>query len=157
MFERSELVSRPEGWLKNLGTRRAASLRSPFLGLLSFGEAKESDRLPGRPRLASTEHKPFQLPPTEIPLPLQQHPINKQKNRPKHSLRTVSSSSQKTGLLDSLHHRFNHFLRIPKHHHGFIHIEQLVIQPGITRGHRTFVDDDRFRFVGLQNRHPSNR
>ena len=34
---------------------RATALRSPFLCLLSFGEAKESERLPGRPRLISTE------------------------------------------------------------------------------------------------------
>ncbi|AMP03937.1 hypothetical protein CPter91_1559 [Collimonas pratensis] len=34
---------------------RATAVRSPFLCLLSFGEAKESKRQPGRSRLAPTE------------------------------------------------------------------------------------------------------
>ncbi|MGS0743882.1 hypothetical protein ACVBEF_19010 [Glaciimonas sp. GG7] len=57
MFEpKASWSSDPAGgrkmWEPRQGQRH---LRSPFLWLLSFGEAKESDRLPGRPRQASTE------------------------------------------------------------------------------------------------------
>src|SRR5215210_1006732 len=41
----------------NPAQRGSDSRGSPFLCSLSFGEAKESERLPGRPRLVTTEEK----------------------------------------------------------------------------------------------------
>jgi hypothetical protein len=43
MSERSELVSLPDRHTAVMGTPKGQRLRSPFLGLLSFGEAKESN------------------------------------------------------------------------------------------------------------------
>ena len=38
-------------------------------------------------------------------------------------------------LLDRLAHVLNHLLRIAKHHHGFIHVEQLVVQASVACSH----------------------
>ena len=37
--------------------------------------------------------------------------------------------------LDRLHHVLDHFLGIAKHHHGLVHVEQVVIKTRITRRH----------------------
>lgn len=38
-------------------------------------------------------------------------------------------------LLDRFHHVFNHFLGIAKHHHGFVHVEQLIVQTSVAGVH----------------------
>ncbi|MGS0744091.1 hypothetical protein ACVBEF_20105, partial [Glaciimonas sp. GG7] len=40
MFERSELVLRPDGWLENLGTRRAAAFAVAFSLVTFFWRSK---------------------------------------------------------------------------------------------------------------------
>ena len=49
-----------------------------------------------------------------------------------------------TPLLDRLPHVLNHLLGVAKHHHGLVHIEQFIVQPGISRRHGALVDDELF-------------
>ena len=59
-------------------------------------------------------------------------------------------------LLYRLDHIFHHLLGVAKHHHGFVHVEEFVVQTSITSRHAALVDNDRFGFVGFSNRHAVN-
>ena len=56
-------------------------------------------------------------------------------------------------LLDGFDHVFDDFLRVTEDHHGFVEVEQFVIQTGIAAGHRALVDDDGLGFERFENRH----
>src|SRR5271163_2313265 len=54
---------------------------------------------------------------------------------------------------DRLDHVLDDFLGVAKYHHGLVHVEQLVVQAGIARGHGALVDDDGLGLVGLEDGH----
>ena len=45
-------------------------------------------------------------------------------------------------LVHGFDHVLDDFLGVAEHHHGFVEVEQFVVQTGITAGHRALVDDD---------------
>jgi len=56
------------------------------------------------------------------------HHLQVQKKRALTSARLLFSD----GNLNRLHHILDHLLGVAKHHHGFVEIEQLVVQASIT-------------------------
>src|SRR5438045_8156532 len=52
-----------------------------------------------------------------------------------------------------LHQVFDHLLRIAEHHHRLFHVEQRIVEAGVTRRHRPLVHHDISRLVRLDDRH----
>src|SRR5690606_11182253 len=55
-----------------------------------------------------------------------------------------------------LDHVFHGFPGITEHHHGLVHVEQFVVQPGIARCHRALVHNDAAGAMDLQDGHASD-
>src|SRR5437588_9758163 len=51
-------------------------------------------------------------------------------------------------LLYRLDEILDHFFRIAEHHHRLVHVEERIVESGVTRCHRALVHDDGLRFVG---------
>ena len=56
------------------------------------------------------------------------HRLQVQKKRALDSARFLFGDEN----LNRLHHILDHLLRITKHHHGFVEIEQLIVQASVT-------------------------
>src|SRR5690606_5134683 len=58
-----------------------------------------------------------------------------------------------TASVNRFHHVLNDLLRVPEHHHGFIHVEQFVVQSRVAGGHGALVDNDGTCLIGFQDGH----